>query len=80
VPGYVEHAEQFAAKGIEGIYVVAVNDVFVMKAWKKDLHADNNPLFHFIADDDASVRTGYMVTNCAIADSCLVLEKGRHEL
>jgi peroxiredoxin len=60
VPGYVEHAEQFAAKGIEGIYVVAVNDVFVMKAWKKDLHAENNPLIHFIADDDANVRTGYM--------------------
>ena len=29
VPGYVEHAEQFAAKGVQGVYVVAVNDVFV---------------------------------------------------
>lgn len=57
VPGYVEHAEQFVAKGIQGIYVVAVNDVFVMKAWKKDLRAESNPLFHFIADDDASVST-----------------------
>ena len=55
VPGYVEHAEKFAAKGIQGIYVVAVNDVFVMKAWKKDLGADKHPFFRFLADDDASV-------------------------
>jgi hypothetical protein len=28
-----------------------------MKAWKKDLKADSNPLFHFLSDDDASVGT-----------------------
>lgn len=31
VPGYVEHLEAFKAKGVSAIYVVAVNDAFVMK-------------------------------------------------
>ena len=80
VPGYVEHAEKFVAKGITGIYVVAVNDVFVMKAWKKDLHADKNPLFHFIADDDASVRSrGHSIVQHK-TDASIVREKGWHEL
>lgn len=80
VPGYVEHAEQFAAKGIEGIYVVAVNDVFVMKAWKKDLKADKSPMFHFIADDDASVRSTALSVPAAMANFAAVLEESWHEL
>ncbi|EME41823.1 hypothetical protein DOTSEDRAFT_46717 [Dothistroma septosporum NZE10] len=50
VPGYVEHADQFAAKGVKGIYIVAVNDVFTTKAWKEKLGA-NHALVHFLADD-----------------------------
>jgi peroxiredoxin len=37
VPGYISNFEKFAAKGVQGIYVVAVNDVFVTKAWKEKL-------------------------------------------
>ena len=55
VPGYVENAEKFAAKGIEGIYVVAMNDGFVMQAWKEKLGAKGNPMIHFIADDEGKV-------------------------
>ena len=80
MPGYVEHAEQFAAKGIQGIYVVAVNDVFVMKAWKKDLHAESNQLFHFISDDDAEVCSESILSRYRISYSLLVLESGWHEL
>lgn len=50
VPGYVEHADQFAQKGVKGIYVVAVNDAFTTQAWKEKLGA-KNPLIHFLADD-----------------------------
>lgn len=33
VPGYVEHASQFKAKGVDEIWCIAVNDAFVMGAW-----------------------------------------------
>ncbi|KAF2768280.1 nitrite reductase [Teratosphaeria nubilosa] len=50
VPGYVEHADKFAAKGVTGIYIVAVNDAFTTQAWKKHLNA-NHQIVHFLADD-----------------------------
>ncbi|KAI0328929.1 Redoxin [Cubamyces sp. BRFM 1775] len=53
VPGYINAYEQFKAKGIDNIYVVAVNDVFVMKAWKKQLAPEGTPV-HFIADDQGA--------------------------
>lgn len=31
IPGYIDAYEQFKAKGVKNIYVVGVNDVFVMK-------------------------------------------------
>lgn len=33
LPGYLENAEQLAAKGVDEIVCTAVNDVFVMGAW-----------------------------------------------
>jgi len=33
LPGYVVHADQFKAKGVDIIACVAVNDAFVMKSW-----------------------------------------------
>ena len=35
LPGYVENAEALKARGIDTIACMAVNDVFVMKAWAK---------------------------------------------
>ncbi|MFQ5984679.1 MAG: peroxiredoxin [Alphaproteobacteria bacterium] len=35
-PGFVEHADALAAKGIDMIACVAVNDAFVMDAWGRD--------------------------------------------
>ena len=35
LPGYVEMADQFRAKGVDTIACMSVNDVFVMKAWGK---------------------------------------------
>lgn len=36
LPGFVEHANEILAKGVDTIACTAVNDVFVMHAWGKD--------------------------------------------
>lgn len=37
IPGYIQAYDQFKAKGVNDVFVVAVNDVFVLKAWKAQL-------------------------------------------
>lgn len=36
LPGFVEKAEEFKAKGIDSLVCLSVNDAFVMGAWGKD--------------------------------------------
>jgi glutaredoxin/glutathione-dependent peroxiredoxin len=36
LPGYVQNADAFKAKGVDTIACIAVNDAFVMQAWGKD--------------------------------------------
>ena len=36
LPGYVKHAAEIKAKGVDTIACMSVNDVFVMNAWGKD--------------------------------------------
>jgi 2-Cys peroxiredoxin 5 len=50
----VEKADEFAAKGVKGIYIVSVNDAFTTQAWKEK-HQWNSPLVHFLADDQGKV-------------------------
>lgn len=38
VPGFVEKASEFKSKGVDTIACLAVNDAFVMKAWKENLN------------------------------------------
>jgi len=35
LPGFVQHADELKAKGVDTIACMAVNDVFVMNAWGK---------------------------------------------
>lgn len=35
LPGFIEHAEEFKAKGVDQIVCLSVNDPFVMQAWAK---------------------------------------------
>ena len=39
VPGYVQHADEFKAKGVDEIWCISVNDAFVMGAWGRDQKA-----------------------------------------
>lgn len=48
LPGFLEKAAEFKAKGIDEIVVVAVNDVFVMDAWSK--HSGAQGKIKFLAD------------------------------
>ncbi|UZJ55761.1 hypothetical protein CBS101457_005081 [Exobasidium rhododendri] len=50
VPGYVNDIKALQGKGVNTVYIVAVNDAFVTKAWKKDLGADS-PHVRFLSDD-----------------------------
>lgn len=40
LPGFLENAAAIAAKGIDSVAFVSVNDVFVMHAWGKDQNVD----------------------------------------
>jgi peroxiredoxin len=44
LPGYLDLAEQFRAKGVDTIACMAVNDVFVMNAWGKQSGATDKVL------------------------------------
>jgi len=44
VPGFVQKAAEFRAKGVDAIVCTAVNDVFVMNAWGKSSHVDGKVL------------------------------------
>ncbi|MBH0238170.1 peroxiredoxin [Methylobrevis albus] len=51
LPGFLENADAFKAKGVDTIACVAVNDVFVMKAWAAATGADGK--ITFLADGSA---------------------------
>jgi len=40
LPGFVEMAEAIKGKGVDAIACTAVNDIFVMNAWKDSANAD----------------------------------------
>lgn len=44
LPGFIQHAAEIRAKGVDTIACMAVNDVFVMNAWGKSAGAGDNVL------------------------------------
>ena len=41
LPGFVQQADAFKAKGVDTLVCLSVNDPFVMRAWAKDQNVDN---------------------------------------
>lgn len=55
LPGFVAHAAEIKAKGVDVIACVSVNDVFVMQAWGELVSPTGDILM--LADGDASFTT-----------------------
>jgi peroxiredoxin len=51
LPGFVQHAKDIKAKGVDTIACLSVNDAFVMDAWGKDQKAGSNVMM--LADGNA---------------------------
>jgi peroxiredoxin len=51
LPGFIQHAGDFKAKGVDTVACMAVNDVFVMKAWDKASAVEGKVLM--LADGNA---------------------------
>jgi peroxiredoxin len=58
LPGFIELAEQFKAKGIDTLACLAVNDVFVMNAWGKASHVEGKILMLADGNGDYSRALG----------------------
>lgn len=52
VPGYVKHADELKAKGVDEIWCISVNDAFVMGAWGRDQKATG--IVRMMADGNAT--------------------------
>ncbi len=53
LPGFVQNADAFKAKGVDTVACIAVNDAFVMGAWGKDQNADGKVAM--LADGSAAL-------------------------
>jgi glutaredoxin/glutathione-dependent peroxiredoxin len=51
VPGYIAHAADLKAKGVDEIWCISVNDAFVMGAWGRDQKATG--IVRMMADGNA---------------------------
>jgi len=51
LPGFIQHADDFKSKGVDTVACMAVNDVFVMKAWDKASAVEGKVLM--LADGNA---------------------------
>lgn len=52
LPGYIQHAAAFKAKGVDEIWAISVNDAFVMGAWGRDQKAAGT--VRLLADGNAA--------------------------
>ena len=53
VPGYVQHAAEFKAQGVDEIWCISVNDAFVMGAWGREQKSTG--IVRMMADGNADL-------------------------
>jgi peroxiredoxin len=58
LPGYVEQADAFKAKGVDAIVCIAVNDAHVMNAWAKSTGAADRITFLSDGNGEFARATG----------------------
>ena len=58
LPGYLDEAKALKAKGVDLIACVSVNDVFVMDAWGKAQHVDDDILMLSDGNGDFTKAVG----------------------
>lgn len=58
VPGYVEHAADFMAAGVDEIWCISVNDAFVMGAWAREQNTGNKVRMLADGSGDFAKATG----------------------
>ncbi len=66
LPGFIQHAADFKAKGVDVIACTAVNDVFVMNAWAKSTGASNTITFLADGNGDFAKATGLEMDGSAV--------------
>ncbi len=76
-PGYIDLAEQFKAAGVDQIWCVSVNDVFVMGAWGRELNATGK--VRMIADGSAAFAKATGLT-LDLSEKGLGLRSGRYSM
>lgn len=58
LPGFVEHADEIKAKGVDSIVCISVNDAFVMGAWGKDQNVGTKVLMLADGNGDLTKKLG----------------------
>src|SRR5690242_13110613 len=58
LPGFVQHAEQIKAKGVDTIACLSVNDAFVMGAWGKSQNTGDKVMMLADGNGDFSKAVG----------------------
>lgn len=73
LPGFIAHAEQIKAKGVDSIVCMSVNDAFVMHAWGLDQNAGD---IIMLADGNAELSTALGLTQDVTA-GCMGIRSQR---
>lgn len=76
-PGYIQHAADFKAAGVDEIWCVSVNDAFVMGAWGRELGAAGKVRMMADGSADLAKATGLTLD---LTSKGLGLRSGRYSL
>jgi peroxiredoxin len=65
LPGYVLHAPDFRAKGVDTVACIAVNDAYVMAAWGRDQQVGNRVVMLADGNGDFTEAMGLVMDGSA---------------